>query len=358
MGNASLIFRAGKNALQQIRDNGLTPEMVQVIAGAAGGPKWFVLRHLDQSIFLSWMAKRSSPLFLIGSSIGSWRFAAVSQGHAADAMEAFEEAYASQCYTHRPTAAEVTATSRGILDQFLEDDAVDTILSHPFYRLNVMTVKSRQPVASDRPPVLAAGLAGAFFSNMIRRRLLGKFFERALFYDPRDIPPFFQMNGFPITRTPLTRNNLKPALLASGSIPLLMEGVSGMPDAPKGVYRDGGIIDYHLDVPLNKGDQGIVLYPHYLDRVIPGWFDKALSWRHPSPDHMDNVLLLSPSPDFVRRLPHGKIPDRSDFKTFYHKDKDRIAYWKRTVNQSRELGDAFMDAVSSGRIRDLVVPLF
>jgi pimeloyl-ACP methyl ester carboxylesterase len=44
----------------------------------------------------------------------------------------------------------------------------------------------------------------------------------------------------------LTRENLRAALRASGSIPLLMDGVR-VPGAP-GLHWDGGVLDYHLDL--------------------------------------------------------------------------------------------------------------
>lgn len=78
------------------------------------------------------------------------------------------------------------------------------------------------------------------------------------------------------TQSGMTPGNLKPALQASGSIPYLMNGVQQIPGAPKGVYRDGGPVDYHLDVPFGLDGSGIVLYPHFSQRIIPGWFDKHL----------------------------------------------------------------------------------
>ena len=55
----------------------------------------------------------------------------------------------------------------------------------------------------------------------------------------------------PTVHRTLTPDNLRAALLASGSIPLLMEGVR-IPGAP-GVYRDGGSADYHLDLDYGPG---------------------------------------------------------------------------------------------------------
>lgn len=65
----------------------------------------------------------------------------------------------------------------------------------------------------------------------------------------------------------LNAGNLRQALLASGSIPMVMEGVRDLPGAGAGTFRDGGLLDYHLDLPYSGDD--IVLYPHFTDRVIP-----------------------------------------------------------------------------------------
>ena len=135
-----------------------------------------------------------------------------------------------------------------------------------------------------------------------------------------------------------------------------MSGVSDIQGAPKGVYRDGGVIDYHLDIPFTTNENKIVLYPHYCGRIIPGWFDKKISWRKPRKEHMENVLLVSPSEKFIRSLPHQKIPDRNDFYLFKGKDDERIAYWEYVSEKSKDLGDEFLDIVNSGKIRDMVVP--
>ena len=45
------VILAGRKALPIIRDEGLDPDRVQVVAGAAGGPKWLVLYGLDRWLF-------------------------------------------------------------------------------------------------------------------------------------------------------------------------------------------------------------------------------------------------------------------------------------------------------------------
>jgi hypothetical protein len=59
----------------------------------------------------------------------------------------------------------------------------------------------------------------------------------------------------------------------------------------------------------------------------------------------------------VRQLPGAKIPDRTDFKTFFRKDNDRFQAWDRTVEMCRAPSEAFWELVVSGRIRDAVLPM-
>ena len=121
-------------------------------------------------------------------------------------------------------------------------------------------------------------------------------------------------------------------------------------------YIFGGIIDYNLDLPF-VNDDSIVLYPHFSDRIIPGWFDKALKRRKPSPSNMSNVVLGAPSQEFIDRLPLKKIPGREDFKTFAGRDRERMEYWRAVIRESGRLGEEFLEAVESGKVRELVRPM-
>lgn len=150
---------------------------------------------------------------------------------------------------------------------------------------------------------------------------------------------------------------MKAALLASGSIPLVMEGVTNPPRAPEGTYRDGGVIDYHLDIPYGVDENKIILYPHFTDRVIPGWLDKQLPWRKPYPPNFKNVLLVSPSPQFINSLPDRKVSGRNDFKTYRGRDEERIKCWEAVVQKGEILAGEFLDAVANDKIKERVRPL-
>lgn len=354
----ALSVRAGPEALRILRERGLRVEDVDVVPGASGGPKWLVLAALDRFLFADFFQRRDSsaaprrPLQLIGSSIGSWRLACLAQRDPAAALERGHRAYIEQRYPRNPPASLVTQVSAAILDALLGRAGVDEILSHPWARLHVVTTECRGIVATERPALQLAGFAIAAGANLLARRTLGWRMRRTVFHAGPGATGFAHLADLPTTHRPLTRENLRAALLASASIPRLLEGVR-IPDAD-GIHRDGGIIDYHLDLDFGEGD-GIVLYPHFYPHIVPGWFDKALRWRRANGRNFGRAVLLAPSAEFVARLPHGKIPDRRDFWRF--SDEDRIRYWRSVVAASQELADDLQELLATGRLADRAQPL-
>jgi len=349
-----LSFIAGSRALRIIRDEGLNPDRISVVAGAAGGPKWLILGGIDRCMG-EFFKHRKKPLYLLGSSIGTWRFAALAQNNSAAAIDAFEKAYLNQSYSAAPTTGEVTSVSRDILDAYLPDIRKSEILRHPYYRLNILSVRSRHILALESRAAIAAGMALATITNLVSRKSMGLHFERILFSDGRDRPPFHNLKGFPIHHVPLGEENLKQAVMASGSIPMVMKGVNDIPGTPAGTYRDGGMIDYHIDISFDPDPDHIVLYPHYTDSIIPGWLDKHLPWRRAHKKNMDNVLMVCPSKEFIAALPHGKIPDRNDFMKFKGRDQERLEYWRKAVQGAKLLGEEFQEAVAAKKISSMTV---
>ena len=347
-------IRAGRAAIEIIRDEGLDLSRVKVLAGASGAAKFLVLTGIDRAL-MTLFRERTDPLYLIGTSIGAFRMAAYCQKDPIGALGELERQYIAQRYPTKPTRQEITAESWRIIDAYIDDGDIEQMLHHPFMRIHFLSNKSKGLVKSENRLLQGLGLALAVFVNRWNRNGLAWFFERALFCAPGQLPPFAAMNQFPLHRFILNRSNFKTALLSSGSIPFAMEGVANIDGIP-GVYRDGGILDYHLDIPFLPDEDKLVLYPHFYPHITPGWLDKRLH-RRPDPDHMKNVVLVAPSRSFVDSLPLGHIPDRKDFETFFQKDDDRIAYWHQVVDQNERLGDEFVEVIESGRIRQKVQPL-
>lgn len=350
----SLKFLAGPGAFDMLRRDGFAADLVGAIAGASGGAKWLVLSQLDRVIIDRVLPRLEAPVHLVGSSIGTWRFACYAQQDPAAALDRFEEAYLEQRYSERPDVDEITQRSREILEYVLGDEGAREVVSHPVLRTSVITVRARHLAASEWPPALGAGLMLAATSNVVSRRTLGAFFVRSLFYDPRDLPPFFDARGFPLERTPLTEDNLAESIRASGSIPLVLRGVRDIAGAPKGIYRDGGVIDYHLDLATSP-DRKLTLFPHFFDYLKPGWFDKKLAWRRHDPRNIDRTVVICPSAEFVSRLPNRKVPDRTDFETMEPAERRRI--WRGVVAACEELADEFLDVLDKDRLPARLEPL-
>ncbi len=350
----ALLFKAGPGALEDVRKHGFSVERIGTIAGASGGAKWLVLSQLDRVIIERVVPQLSGPVHLLGSSIGAWRFVCYAQASPMQALDRFETGYLDQEYSDNPDAKEITDKSREILQNMLGGDRANEILTNPVLRLHIMTVRSRFLTASERKPLLAAGLMLAASANFASRRTLGAFFARGLFFDPRDLPPFYDAPGFPLHRIELTEKNIVDAVLASGAIPLVLNGVRDIDGAPQGIYRDGGIIDYHLDLPLSDGDR-LTLFPHFYSHITPGWFDKKLSWRKPASAHVDRTILICPSPEFVARLPNKKIPDRTDFTTMSPEVRRKV--WRNVVAACEELAEELNDVLEKNQLPARLEPL-
>lgn len=350
----SLTFKAGAGALKSVQRHGFDISSIGTIAGASGGAKWLVLSQLDRAILSQLVPQLSGPVHLIGSSIGSWRFACYAQNDPVGAIERFESAYIHQTYSEAPDIHEITEKTREVMTVVLGPHGAQEVLNHPLFRTHVMAVRSRAMTASENKWLLGIGLVTAATLNIISRKTLGLFFERALFYDQRDLPPFFNVTGFPLQQVPLSVANLADAVVATGAIPLVLSGVADIAGAKPGMYRDGGIIDYHHDLPHSAAER-LTLYPHFYDYIVPGWFDKKLGWRRPHPAHVERTILISPSREFVATLPNGKIPDRTDFVK--HTPAERVRLWATCVAACEQMADEFVEVLErdqlAGRLQAL-----
>lgn len=336
---------AGPAALSRIQQEGLRQDQFQVMLGASGGPKWFVLYGLDRYLFGEFFANRKSRLCTLGSSAGAWRMCCLAMQDPVAAIDRLASLYSQEQYSSQPRVMEITEKARVMLRAVLGPNGEQEILNNPVFSTHIIADRVKGIGASfhQAPQMLALGFAAA--ANIVNRRALSLVFERILFSAASADSPWQQLTDLDTQLVQLSKDNLFSAMIASGSIPFALSGERDIAGAPSGLYWDGGITDYHFDIPFHAGDD-LVLYPHFSPRVIPGWFDKHLPWRKPHADNFRNVVLLSPSADFVARLPYGKIPDRYDFKNQDY--KLRLAYWQLVLDQSRYLADEFEQLVTTG----------
>jgi hypothetical protein len=348
---------AGPVARRHLRERGLSPADVAVVAGAAAGPKGLALSHLDRFLFGRWLPQAPHPVHLLGASIGAWRFAHACLPDAEAALARLAHDYATESYAQPgggwPPSAHVSAVmARRMADHFAGREA--EVLAHPRFRLHVFTSRGRHPWLHGRTRAATwLGYAGAVAANTVSRRRLAAWLERVVFSDPRDPLPV-DLSDFRGSQVDLTAANLRGAVQASCSIPFWLDPVHDLPGAPTGAYWDGGITDYHLHLDYARlardagGGPTLVLYPHLHRTVVAGWLDKGLRYRHRATPMLDNVVLLVPDEGFVRRLPGGKLPDRTDFERYAGRDAERARTWLAAVEACRRLADEFEALVSRG----------
>jgi hypothetical protein len=360
----ALRIYAGAKARRHIERQGLRPQDIGVVPGAAGGPKGLILGPLDRFIFGSWLTQSGQPVHLVGASIGAWRMATACVQAPLPAFEQFERDYIAQDFSPGPGQTRLSA--QHVSDRFGESlrsfygGRVAQVLAHPRYRLHIVTSRGRHVLGREHGLRTPLGYLGAFVTNSIHRRAMGAWIERVVFSSAADgamaaLP--FATGDYRTRQVPLDEGNFNDALQASCSIPFVLKAVHNIAGGPPGAYWDGGITDYHLHLNYNAASaHGLVLYPHFQKAVVPGWLDKSLKWRHGATHFLDNTVVLAPDAEWVRSLPGGKLPDRSDFTRFGRDASGRAKAWSTAVSASRQLADEFEQWLSRpdpGRVETL-----
>ena len=312
----ALQIYAGPTALSHIRQHGLRPRDIAVVPGAAGGPKGLILGAIDRFLFGHWLAQSAHPVHLVGASIGAWRMATACLNEPLDAFQRLEHDYIHQHYElqpgqKRPTADFVSEQFGQSLKSFY-GGRVQEVLSHPRYRLHIVTSRGLHLLGREHKWGTPLGYLGAFLTNSVRRKAMGAWLERVVFSSAAPagngcVPLPFATDDYRTRQVLLSEANFSPALQASCSIPFMLRSVQNIPGAPPGAYWDGGITDYHLhlnyatyliaacartdwatsqndaqDRPLAAPGAGLVLYPHFQKSVVPGWLGKGLKPRNSS----------------------------------------------------------------------------
>ena len=363
--------KLGARARAQIGRDGLKPQDITCIPAAAGGPKGLALIPFDQWLFGDWFARpgnqsaRHNPA-LIGASIGSWRMAAAAQADPVAALAELSRTYIeNQVYQPNPSPADVAKLIR-LLAQSTFGAVGGTWAPRADVPLRVLTARA---AGALRDNASRRAFGKAALDNALRRHRLARHLRRVVFTSGPAHQVDAMLSGdsgnasggkategnvtgtgfdaFGVERVQLTAVNAEEALVASGSIPVICEPVRASEGAasgmPPGWFWDGGLIVYHLFYPYAKLD-GLVLYPHFIDAIVPGWLDQFMPWRKQGvkgrgSEWLANLILISPSREFLRTLPNGKLPDRNDFYKYGADHARRTAAWKRAVAECQRFAD-------------------
>ncbi len=347
-----LRYRAGPAAMRTLKEHGLTADRIGALVGPASGPKWLVLSGLDHALIdLDLLGSESRRSLLVGSSAGGWRILALASSDPRATLHGLTAGYVHQVFTREDTPITVSRAYREMFEELFSESDIEHVLNHPRFDVALHVVRCRGWKSKGRAAQWPR-LIGAAAAQCVSKRGSQLFFERILLHSrPGTDHP---IDGRCL---PLDRRNFFDAAMATGTVPLYMDPIRDLGDASPGPYMDGGLVDYHLNQRYVADDQSVVIFPHYRERIAPGWFDKHLPFRRPSTEMLDNVLQIFPSRTFVDRLPGGTLPDRQDFTTFVDDSSQRIRRWQEAVRLSQELGAELRDDVESGRLVDLLEPI-
>ncbi len=358
----ALRIHAGPRARAQLREQGLQPRDIRVVAAAAGGPKGLVLLHLDTFLFGHWLPRGQHPVDLVGASIGAWRMAAACTRDPTTALQRLGHDYIHERYGAvngvLPGAQEISHQFRQTLRAHFPPQAVAELRTHPNWRLHIVASRGRGLLSRTGRLRMVAGFATAVGLNALSRRLLDLQLQR-VWFSPDGCAPQWLLQPqpeLPTVTVPLRQDNFEDALLASCSIPFWLQPVQDIAGAPAGPYWDGGLTDYHMHLPFHRLGEGLVLVPHFQPQLVPGWLDKPWRHRHRATPWLDNTIVLSPSPQWLQSLPGGKIPDRSDFKRYLLAPQERERLWSAALQASEQLAQEWAECVQQPSIEAWPLP--
>ena len=328
-----LKIKAGKRAYNKLLEHGLSSDIVKVFSAAAGGPKWIILYELDKYLMEHFFKNKDHKIHFIGGSIGAWRSMCYLSDDPLGSIKKLKEGYLNQRYALPFTKEEVSETCHNIILDALGENGINSILNHPHRILNISTSAASFDSVGKGDGSLKLRFAWIAFLNLLHRRSMNINLSRHLFTTATDFN-LINEDGIDTKIIPLNDQNSIPALRASGAIP-----VSMLPIVIDGKeHWDGGIVDYHLDLSYNDL-QGIVLYPHFLPFIRPGWFDKWTRLRYSK--HHQDTLLLYPSMEFIELLPDKKLTSLQDFYTYKHDQDSRIKKWYQAADLGKKLVEDF-----------------
>ncbi|MDO9515281.1 MAG: hypothetical protein Q7J01_04170, partial [Syntrophales bacterium] len=341
---------AGKSVHESIRAGEFDFDNVTTYVGAAPGPRWLVASGFDLSLLKSGVLGNKRPAVLAGSSAGALRFAAWMQPAPEKSYEKLIEAYIAMHFTKKDTPETIRQALHDLIDSYIDDDALPFALANRKYRLAIITARSKHLAASNIKWLQMLALGTGFVCNALNRRMIHRFFQRVVFHNSPILPYFCLNHDFKGQAIPLNEANFKHALLASSAVPLAAAGVRDIYGAPSGMYRDGGLMDYELNQKYSGGKGAVTLLFNHQQRLTPTWFDKSFSSRQPPGEYLENLLMVYPSSDFIRKLPYAKVPERGDFRKYADNPAKRMANWRKVVEVSKHLGEEFLELVESGKL--------
>lgn len=320
----------------ELKTRGL--DYFKVFFAPASGPRCFVTMGFDQQfakLFASGSVKDTK--WLVGASMGAVRISAligtIISGK--DLTSEVKEHFTQMYYKVGDTPASLSRMMSGLFEKCAPKDLVNDIVHHPQLHLAVM-VTAIAPSYRKYPDWKLKVLFGAhFLVNIITQRLLGTLYNRLCFYSGPTPPPF--MTDCPdIQFIPLTTENFFDVMRATTCIPCVSERCTYIEGAGEGLYMDGGISDFMLNVCIRDPTYSALLLNDLSEKVKQSFFDRYLPYRNTPNAFFENCSIIWPSYVFINSMVPKALPCSLDwFVGRYIKNpEERMYFWRNCYNVS------------------------
>eukprot|EP00741_Cyanophora_paradoxa_P000006 tig00000017_g6.t1 len=317
------------------------PFEVGVFFGPASGPKFCATAGFEHA---ARHAELTGRKYFIGASAGALRFTALllSRMFNQDITSVFEERYAGIRYAKGDLPPRTTAEFGRTLDALCEPERVAALLSPENPHSLCILVSRVKEWAGSLSPVLQK-LAGTPFlignyAGAAGARLQVLLYERLCFYTGPEPPSalLHRVQNSPVELQfyRLTPENFRPALHASCAIPFIIEPVTEIPGTGPGLYIDGGLADYQLNVAV----EAPALLLSHSRNVKATWMDVWVPGKRPHPACFEHCSVVWPGADLVGAFPGGSVPTKRDWERWAGPDleHERIRRWLGSIQKSRE----------------------
>lgn len=270
-----------------------------------------------------------------------------------EAYEELVQEYIEQSYDGNPTPAQVSRICRAYLSRVFTRERIRYSLSCPTLQLNFTTAM----LADEHPggSATAVALTKALLLNGVSRRHLGRVFKRGLFSvlpHPSESPLRSSWDGLPTFEVELVEANFRQGLMATGSIPMVLEGESSIAGSPRGHHLDGGVLDYHFEM---ENTAAPILYPHFSPVPIPGWLDRFPPYRKIKRTSKEWLCLLVPSEEMIARFGLQEFPNRHHFKKLSNQERKRA--WRQTSRETEKMEAELALCLECGELLKWAEPL-
>jgi hypothetical protein len=209
---SSLSIYAGPTARAQLLEQGVTASQFNVMVGASGGPKWFVLYGLDRYLFGTFLQERTEPLLTLGSSAGAWRMCCLATADPVAAIDRLAKLYSEEQYSDTPTQREITLKAEAMLAGMLGPTGAAEIASNERFLTTIVADRSRGFGSSRHKGLQTASLGLAALANVVSRRSLSLFFERTLFSTQGRESPWASVDDLRTTLVPQREKKIIQAM--------------------------------------------------------------------------------------------------------------------------------------------------